>query len=128
MKWLHNLLKGVSLSGALFVFQACYGTPQTPLYDEMGEAPMRFTLVSAKTGEPIEGILIQSVPTSGYQEFQEVGTTGTDGKCAVSLLYYRNLDGPLVRFSDTEGRYEVKDTSFTDLREREILIRLKEVQ
>jgi len=29
MKWLHNLLKGISLTGALFVFQACYGTPQT---------------------------------------------------------------------------------------------------
>lgn len=27
MKWLHNLLKGLSLTAALFVFQACYGTP-----------------------------------------------------------------------------------------------------
>ena len=27
MKWLRNLLKGISLTGALFVFQACYGTP-----------------------------------------------------------------------------------------------------
>ena len=27
MKWLHNLLKGMSLTAALFVFQACYGTP-----------------------------------------------------------------------------------------------------
>lgn len=26
-KWLHNLLKGMSLTAALFVFQACYGTP-----------------------------------------------------------------------------------------------------
>ena len=28
MKWLHNLLKGISLTAALFVFQACYGTPE----------------------------------------------------------------------------------------------------
>ena len=28
MKWLHNLLKGLSLTAALFVFQACYGTPE----------------------------------------------------------------------------------------------------
>ena len=28
MKWLHNLLKGMSLTAALFVFQACYGTPE----------------------------------------------------------------------------------------------------
>ena len=27
MKWLRNLLKGLSLTTALFVFQACYGTP-----------------------------------------------------------------------------------------------------
>ena len=27
MKWIHNLLKGMSLTAALFVFQACYGTP-----------------------------------------------------------------------------------------------------
>lgn len=26
MKWLHHLLKGISLTAALFVFQACYGT------------------------------------------------------------------------------------------------------
>ena len=32
MKWLHNLLKGVSLTACLFVFQACYGTP--PGYPE----------------------------------------------------------------------------------------------
>ena len=27
MKWLRKLLKGMSLTAALFVFQACYGTP-----------------------------------------------------------------------------------------------------
>ena len=29
-KKIHNLLKGVSLTAALFVFQACYGTPMPP--------------------------------------------------------------------------------------------------
>lgn len=27
-RWLRNILKGVSVTTALFVFQACYGTPQ----------------------------------------------------------------------------------------------------
>ena len=27
-KWIRTLLKGFSLTAALFVFQACYGTPQ----------------------------------------------------------------------------------------------------
>lgn len=26
-KWIHRALKGMSLTTALFVFQACYGTP-----------------------------------------------------------------------------------------------------
>ena len=34
-KWIHRALKGASLTAALFVFQACYGTP--PSVDMMGE-------------------------------------------------------------------------------------------
>jgi hypothetical protein len=30
MKWIHKLLRAMSLATALFVFQACYGTPQIP--------------------------------------------------------------------------------------------------
>ena len=37
MKWLHNLLKGASLTTALFIFQACYGMPQPALYAEDGK-------------------------------------------------------------------------------------------
>ena len=33
-KWIHRILKGTSLTTALFVFQACYGTPPGPYYDE----------------------------------------------------------------------------------------------
>ena len=29
-KWIHRALKGASLTTALFVFQACYGTPPGP--------------------------------------------------------------------------------------------------
>ena len=32
-KWIHHALKGASLTTALFVFQACYGTPPGP-YEE----------------------------------------------------------------------------------------------
>ncbi len=45
MKWLHNILKGASLTGALFVFQACYGIPQPALWEESGTASMSFSLV-----------------------------------------------------------------------------------
>ena len=33
-KWIHRGLKGLSLTTALFVFQACYGTPPGP-YEEI---------------------------------------------------------------------------------------------
>ena len=33
-KWLHRALKGASLTTALFVFQACYGTPPGPNMEE----------------------------------------------------------------------------------------------
>jgi hypothetical protein len=32
-KWIHRALKGASLTTALFVFQACYGTPPGLDYD-----------------------------------------------------------------------------------------------
>ena len=122
MKWLHNLMKGASLTGALFVFQACYGMPQDPMF-ESGEAPMSFSLVSKKTGEPLQGIRILSRVTD-KASYQEIGTTGIDGSCQVSIHYYRNQEGPYLRFEDPDGPYAAKDTLLYDLRERNILIEL----
>lgn len=36
-KWIHRGLKGLSLTTALFVFQACYGTPPIP-YEMLPES------------------------------------------------------------------------------------------
>ena len=35
MQWLRKVLGGISLTAAMFVFQACYGSPQIPKPDEM---------------------------------------------------------------------------------------------
>ena len=125
MKWLHNLLKGASLTGALFVFQACYGMPmpQDPLLIESGEAPMSFSLVSKSTGEPLQGIRIKSRMTVNGS-YQEIGTTSVDGSCRVAIPYYRNQEGPYLRFEDPDGPYAAKDTLLYDLRERNVLIEL----
>ena len=122
MKWFRNFLKGCSLTGALFVFQACYGTPDAPFYDEGGLAPMTFSVVS-KGGEPLEGIRILA---SSYdrQPMDQLGVTGADGRCRVELPYIRNVKGPYLHFEDGEGRYMPKDTVFADLREREIVIKM----
>lgn len=122
MKWFRNFLKGCSLTGALFVFQACYGTPDAPFYDEGGLAPMTFSVVS-KGGEPLEGIRILASSYDG-QPMDQLGVTGADGRCRVELPYIRNVKGPYLHFEDGEGRYMPKDTVFADLREREIVIKM----
>ena len=128
MKWLRDILKGASLTGALFVFQACYGIPEPPLYEEAGEAPMSFSLVSKSTGEPLEGISIGSNATINRKEGMiRMGVTDAQGKCKVNIPYRRNLEGPFVFFEDPEGRFSDKDTVLLDLRERDILIKMDPV-
>lgn len=56
MKWLHNLLKGLSLTAALFVVQACYGTPpgypEEDLFEEeVIEAPVETEILDAVNPE-----------------------------------------------------------------------------
>lgn len=123
MKWLHNLLKGASVTGALFVFQACYGSPQIPVH-EQGNAPMRFSLVSAQTGQPLEGICIEAKPY-GEGAYQIIGSTGADGKCEVLIPFILDLrEGPYLQFTDANGVYAAKDTTLADLRPRDIVIKL----
>lgn len=123
MKWLHNLLKGISLTGALFVFQACYGTKQDPRgYVE--EAPMSFLVVSHATGEPLEGIAL----SQGNDFKIELGATDSSGKCRVDLLYRMHQVGPDIRFEDPNGVYASKDTLLVDLRDREVVIKMDPLQ
>ena len=124
MKWLHNLLKGVSLSGALFVFQACYGIPQGPLYED-GLAPMTFKLISHETGLPVEGVHIL---VNEYGSLRLLGQTAADGRCHVEIPYVRNEKGPFLTFEDPQGFYQPKDTTLADLRERDIIVKLENFQ
>ena len=129
MKWLHNILKGASLTGALFVFQACYGTPQAPLYQDGGTAPMSFSLVSRTTGEPLQGIQVKGGAWKGAADRDAaLGVTDENGRCRVEIPYIRNVEGPFLLFEDPEGQYISKDTLLTDLRDREIVIKLDALQ
>ena len=129
MRFLHNLLKGASLTTALFIFQACYGMPQAPLWEENGEAPMSFSLISRSTGEPLEGIRIKGGPWKQNMDREEVlGITDANGRCRVQIPYFRNQEGPFIRFEYPQGAFIVKDTTLADLRDREIVIKLDSVQ
>ena len=124
MKWLHNLLKGASLTGALFVFQACYGINPGPLHED-GVAPMSFSLVSHRTGEPLEGIRIL---VNSWGSLHVVGTSDAQGHCRVEIPYVRNEKGPFITFEDPQGVYLPKDTTLVDLRERDITVKLDNIQ
>ena len=58
MKWIRNILKGLSLTTALFVFQACYGTPP------------------ARIEEPEDTEQVEVVETDVEAEADEAGTLG----------------------------------------------------
>jgi hypothetical protein len=127
MKWLHNILKGASLTGALFVFQACYGIPQPALWEDGGTAPMSFSLVSRATGLPLEGIEIWA--NDGYGSVDRpLGVTDANGNCRVELAYRRNFEGPILHFVDPQEYYAVKDTSLADPRDRTVVVKMDSVQ
>lgn len=122
MKILRDILKGISFTGALFVFHACYGEPYDPLLREGGMAPMSFTLVSHADGKPIEGVKISASAWKTDDGKQLIGTTGADGKCTVNIPYLRNNEGPYIRFENQQ--FAVKDTTLADLRERDITVKM----
>jgi hypothetical protein len=125
MKWIHNLLKGASLTTALFIFQACYGMP--PDWDEPGEAPMSFSLVSSERGDPLQGIHILG-KIYEQEQYRDLGTTAADGTCRVSIPFKKNQQGPYLRFEDPEHHFADQDTSLADLRDRVIEIGLKDAE
>ena len=115
------------MTGALFVFQACYGVPQPALWEEGGIAPMTFSLVSHATGKPLEGIEIWGHIGDDNVD-HPLGVTNEKGECRLELYYKRNLDGPRVVFVDPQEQYVVKDTTLADLRDRVVTVKLDTVQ
>lgn len=123
MKWLHNLLKGFSLTTALFIFQACYGTPEW-LHD--GRLP--FKVVAADTGDPLEGARISSrVYAAENLDWIPCAVTDANGE---AMVVFGTMDGesPQFRIEVPGAEYIVKDTVLTDLRYRDVLISLAKAE
>lgn len=98
---IRNLIGGLSFTSALFIFQACYGTPQDFGHDLLIEG-----LVKSKTsGAPIKGIKV-SVPVN--MQFQLTDEEG-------HFSFYTGMQGNLkIQFEDIDltqnGSYANKDT------------------
>lgn len=109
MKFFRNILKGASLTTALFVFQACYGMPPVgmdknfvliKILDAENDSPINDVTISLRTKESAEAGLPWSL--RGYSK-------GT-GEC---LLYFEDeLVGKDVELhiSPSSSDYAQKDT------------------
>lgn len=112
-KWVRNLLKGTSLSTALFIFQACYGMP-------IGYDDVCFSLevIDGDTDKPIPDANVM-FKESGSEKWTEAGRTDQSGQTYVSFYDIPSLD---LKF-EAEA-YKSKDTTITELYSRGITIKL----
>jgi hypothetical protein len=100
-KFARTIFGALSFSTALFIFQACYGTPADMMRDNKVEG----VVTSKTTGLPIPGIKVSWVNQS-YS-----GTTDQSGK----FIFYLPLkEEYLLRFEDVDaaqnGMYFSKDS------------------
>ena len=100
--WIKKIIGGISVTSALFVFQACYGTPQDFGLDVYVEGVVK----SKDDGAVIAGIKVADVKNNQYEYTDENGKFG---------FYVEKTDSILLRFSDTiqNKLYFEKDTLLT---------------
>lgn len=102
--WKSKLIAGLSFSSMMFIFQACYGTPQDLQYDVLVEGQVK----SKTTGQPIKGIKVSPTIGTQYQQTDDIG----------KFSFYTQTDGSLgLRFEDIDseenGAFQAKDTILT---------------
>jgi hypothetical protein len=104
--WIRGIIGGLSFTTALFVFQACYGTPQDLGDDILVEGQVK----SKVSGLPVKGIKVSVAATQQYQ------MTDNDGKFSFYTEWGETLT---VRFQDIDsaqnGSFMDKDTLVTKL-------------
>ena len=102
--WINKLIGGLSLTSAMFVFQACYGTPHDFGLDILIEGQVK----SQTTGIPVKGI---KVSVEGNMQYEN---TNDEGKFS---FYTEIADSYKIKFedidSDQNGTFTNKDTIVT---------------
>jgi hypothetical protein len=104
--FIRKLLGGLSFTTALFVFQACYGTPQ----DLGADVYIQGLVKSKKTGQPIKGIKVSVADNPQYQYTSEDGSFSFYTEAAESCkIMFQDID------SNQNGAFFDKDTTLTNL-------------
>jgi len=110
--WIKKIIGGVSLTSALFVFQACYGTPQDFGLDFLVEGQVK----SKNAGLPINGIKVS------VAENQQYVLTDENGRFS---FYTQKLDSVKILFEDVDSTvnkpYSNKDTVLTNIADKVFL-------
>ncbi len=107
MKLIRKILKGVSLTAAMFVFQACYGT-----MEDYYDTQVTFHVVDSDTGEPMKGIRIMECELNP-NDSTVVGNCRwiadyTDENGMATIWTYDGMH--LFSFDDTNSLYTSFDT------------------
>ena len=109
MKWLRKILKGVSLTAAMFVFQACYGPGPEYYFDEH----VTFHVTDGDTGEPMEGVrvwwtYVDDRDSTVHEDSRRlVEYTDSNG---MATLYTSESELGLFSFVDKDSLYTSFDT------------------
>ena len=105
MGFFRNFLKGASLTTALFIFQACYGTPSW-----LDETDVSLKVISAEDGSPIKDVSVYTrVYESENLDWNLRGYTNDEGIANV-LVGVMEGCSPQLRFEAEGNQYAVKDT------------------
>ena len=96
--WTRNIIGGLSFTSALFIFQACYGTPQDFGIDLLIQGEVK----SKTTGLPIQGIKVSVAENSQHDMTNEEGEFN---------FYTEAFEQLTIRFEDVD---QAEHGSFTD--------------
>lgn len=106
--WIRKIIGGISFTSAMFIFQACYGTPQDFGYDLLVEGQVK----SKTSGLPIKGIKVSVTDNMQYE------ITDENGKFS---FYTEMLQRLSFNFQDIDsiqnGQFVDKDTVLTEITE-----------
>lgn len=92
-----KIVGGISLTSAMFIFQACYGTPQDYGRDTLLEGKV----VSEETGVPLSGVKVSVAGNIQYEY------TDADGKFS---MYTENIGDIKIVFEDENAEDGTQQT------------------
>lgn len=110
MRVLRKILGGISLTAAMFVFQACYGTMESENYDDF-----TIRVVDAEHGLPMQDVTVESQrvkATDNHEALDDWRLRGqTDSAGIVNTYYYLSgTEFDRFRFTAPDASYAVFDT------------------